>query len=173
MLTHLFRFLLLVGLIAPSLSCYGQDSTSVEPPRPQLLEPIYIVNPNIIMGGKVFSGLNPHEILQILIHKGNNAPPLLTGVSSVGVVSFDYRKRIPSQSFAQVARRQGVRQPFRVVLNGRPLSIEQVTALRIASGAIGKVCVTPATSDTSEAILTIQLAEAKPVKHPPGSIFVR
>ncbi|WP_354578259.1 hypothetical protein [Hymenobacter sp. UYP22] len=63
--------------------------------------------------------------------------------------------------------------PFRVVMNGRTLSAEQVSGLRIALGAIGQVCVTPATLQAPEAVIAIELAKAKSVKHPPGSIFIR
>ncbi|MDU0369815.1 hypothetical protein ACFPAF_05365 [Hymenobacter endophyticus] len=173
MAKRLFGFLLFVGLTACAGLGYGQDSTSVQHSRHQIIEPLYVLNSTVIMGSGFFARMNSHEILRIVIYKGEGIPRALIGLTSGHIVSTDYKKRVPSQSFAQIARQQSVQRPFRVVINGRPLSAEQVSDLRIALGAIGQVCVTPATLEAPEAVIALELAKAKSVKHPPGSIFIR
>lgn len=169
----LFRSLLLAGLMAFSLNGYGQDSVVVRNVNRHIQEPLILIKPNVLVSDGLFPAITPNDILRIDIYKESNIPPLLRGMSSGGVVSIDYKKRVPSQSFTQVARQRGERGPFQVMINGRPLSTEQMTALRIASGAIGQVCVTPATPEAPAAVIAIELTRAKPVKHPPGSIFIR
>jgi len=175
MRTYLLRLLLIAASYASSFLSYGQDSPSRKSPY-QIPDPIIIINSTIIANG-FFDRLDPMDIKELFIYRESNTPSLLRNLTlaGVGIVAITYDKPVVSHSFTGIARQQGVRGPFRVVLNGQTLDAAQVATLRIAPEAIGQVQVTRATSGTAEALMTIKLVEAKTdsQRHPPGTIMIR
>ncbi|GGG37979.1 hypothetical protein [Hymenobacter glacieicola] len=170
---HLFRFLLLAGLTASAFRGHGHPPVAVSKARYAVAEPLYLLNSNSIMSSGFLPQLTPAAIAKVHIYKPNYVPPLLAGLDWAGIVAISYPKPIASQSLAQISRRHGVRGPFRVVIDGRLLSAEQVATLRMVPEAIGQVRVTPATPAVPEAVVAITLTKAKPVEHPPGTILIR
>ncbi|RPD49528.1 hypothetical protein DNI29_01630 [Hymenobacter sediminis] len=170
---HLVRLLLLTGLTAAAFRGYGQHPVAGSSPGYAVAEPLYLLNSNSIGSSGFLPQLTPADIANIHIYKRDTVPPRLAGLALTGIVAIDYKKQIHSQSFAQLSRQQGVSGPFQVTIDGRPLSAEQVAALRIMPAAIAQVHVTPATPAVPEAVITIALTKAKPVEYPPGTILIR
>lgn len=168
MRTYLLRFLFVATLTACSIMSYGQKPTS------NTLEPLYIINSNIIANGLI-PLLNPKEYSNIIVYKDNDAPTPLKNLSSSGIISITYEKPINSKSFAQIGLELGLHGPLGFVINGNRLDASQVANLRIAPEAIGQLHVTPAISTASEAVVNIQTAVSKTTsqKNSRGTVMIR
>lgn len=170
---NLLRYLLFAGLMAFNFRGYGQHPVAVSNVGYAVAEPLYLLNSNSIGSSGFLPQLTPADIVQVRMYRLNNAPSLLAGLAAAGIIAIDYKKQIASQPLAQIGHRHGVHGPFRVTIDGRPLSAEQVATLRIVPEAIWQVHVTPATSAAPEAVVAIELTKAEPIQHPPGTILIR
>ncbi|MBX0291605.1 hypothetical protein K3G63_14235 [Hymenobacter sp. HSC-4F20] len=172
--TYSLPLLVLAGVSVSSVSSYGQGAASDKQTVSKIAEPLYIINSHIIGNGLV-AQLNPADITKVVVYKPGSTPGSVGTLASTGILALSYTGWVASRSFAKIGRMHGVRRPFRVVLNGTPLNDEQIATLRIAPQAIGRLQVTPATSETAETTISIQLAEAptSSQSRPPGSIMIR
>lgn len=170
MRTYLLRLLSIATLTAYSTMSYGQKPTS------KSLEPLYIINSNVIANGLI-PLLNPKDYSKIIVYKDNDAPERLKNLSSSGIIDITYEKPINSKSFAQIGLELGLHGPIGFVINGKKLDAAQLASLRIAPEAIGQLQVTPATSTASETVvsISIQTSESKITsqKNARGTVMIR
>jgi hypothetical protein len=170
---HIFLFLAIATLNIHSLVSFGQ-STLPSKPVSKIPEPLYIFNSNII-GNGLITKLNPKDFKSVIVYRGQEGPSVLNNLTSASVLSITYDGQIDSKSFAEIGLQNGLQGPIGVVLNGRKLSAEQSSTLRIAPEAIGQLRITPAVPGASEAIVSIQIVESTTnnQRHAPGTIMIR
>ena len=177
------RLLCLLALCSVTLVSQAQETTSYSRPLGPFPDPVYVLNSTIIINGVLadFTVQDTKEIKKVVVYKGANTPsdkdiaPQLKNLG-VGVIDITASKRVHSQSFAQLGRKLGLRDPLTFALNGHLLDAQTVAALRIAPAAIGQLHIVQPTSRLPETRIDIWLVAPPKTdysKYPPGTIFIR
>jgi hypothetical protein len=148
-------------------------ATTAPAARPALPEPVYVLNAHIIIGGSGLNGINPHDIADLQVYKGADAPAQWRSLTEHGIIAITLKSgvklKLKTKSLAAIRRQAKATGLVSFKLNG--MSLED-NSLCIAKAAIAGLDVL---RDESGTVINIRLAPYKPLpRHdPPGTIYIR
>ena len=148
-------------------------ATTASAAHPALPEPVSILNAHIIIGGSGLNGVNPHDIADLQVYKGADAPMQWRSLTEHGIIAITLKPgvkpKLKTKSLAAIRRQAAATGLVNFKLNGMRL---EDTSLRIATAAIAGLDVL---RDETGTVINIRLAPFKPLpRHdPPGTIYIR
>ena len=148
-------------------------ATTAPAARPALPEPVYVLNAHIIIGSNGLNGINPHDIGDLQVYKGADAPAQWRSLTEHGIIAITLKPgvklKLKTKSLAAIRRQAKATGLVSFKLNGMRLDDN---SLRVNTTAIAGLDVQ---RDESGTVINIRLAPYKPLpRHdPPGTIYIR
>lgn len=145
--------------------------------RPNIPEPVVIINGRYIGSSDALGKLNPQQIAKIDIYRQGQGPTQWRSLTTPGILSLTMKAKpklkVKARSLAAIKRGLGLHGPVRFELNKAPIQDE---SLQLVADAIAGFDITRAAPHTVAAtVVNIRLVpyQTKPSVHPPGTIMIR
>lgn len=145
--------------------------------------PLYLLNSRLLIGTDGLGKINPQDIDKLVVYKGTSnsataTPTQWRGLDANGIVAITLKKhvkrRLKSQSLAQLGRHLQAQGPVSYTINGLPAASG---ALRIATASITEINLVPTLSGTTVGVWLgggpSQPTPTPTKTYPPGTIMIR
>jgi len=143
--------------------------------RPNIPEPVVIINGRYIGSSDALGKLNPQQIAKIEIYKQGQGPTQWRSLTIPGIVSLTLKAKPnvkwKAKWLAAIKRSLKLRGPVQFELNGAPLQDESLQIVTEAVAGFDVIRAAPGT--VAGTVVNIHLVPHKPTVSPPGTIMIR